>query len=109
MRKALAHLINIKGIIFLGGSMQNSQQFASIYASFHNLFNSQRSLSKRSAFNLNSDAALYDGRALMILQNVFLCDLLCIGWLSGSTWCDRNLIRIDFLVIIKEASRRKEL
>ena len=80
--------------------MHSLQKFASIHASFHNLFNSQRSLSKRSTFKLNRDAALYDGRALMILQNVFFCDLLCIGWLSGSTWCGRNLIRIVFFIII---------
>ena len=34
------------------------QKFASIHASFHNLFNSQRSLSKRSTFKLKRDAAL---------------------------------------------------
>ena len=34
------------------------QKFASIYASFHNHFNLQRSLSKRSTLKLNSDAAL---------------------------------------------------
>ena len=32
--------------------------FASIHASFHNLFNSLRSLSKRGTFKLNRDAAL---------------------------------------------------
>ena len=36
-------------------------KFASIHASFHNLFNSQRSLSKRSTFKLNRDAALTGG------------------------------------------------
>jgi putative transposase len=34
------------------------QKFASIHASFYNHFNSQRSLSKRSTFKLNRDAAL---------------------------------------------------
>ena len=38
--------------------MHSLQKFASIHASFHNLFNSQRSLSKRSTFKLNRDAAL---------------------------------------------------
>ena len=38
--------------------MHSLQRFASIHASFHNLFNSQRSLSKRSIFKLNRDAAL---------------------------------------------------
>ena len=33
-------------------------EFASVHASFHNLFNSKRSLSKRSTFKLNRDAAL---------------------------------------------------
>ena len=38
--------------------MHSLQKFASIHASFYNLFNSQRSLSKRSTFKLNRDAAL---------------------------------------------------
>ena len=38
--------------------MHSLQKFASIHASFHNLFNSQRSLSKRSTFKLKRDAAL---------------------------------------------------
>jgi putative transposase len=38
--------------------MHSLQRFASIHASFHNLFNSQRSLSKRSIFKVNRDAAL---------------------------------------------------
>ena len=46
--------------------MHSLQKFASIHASFHNLFNSQRSLSKRSTFNLNRDAALTEWRSLMI-------------------------------------------
>ena len=40
---------------------------ASIHASFHNLFNSQRSLSKRSIFNLKRDAALNEWRSLVTL------------------------------------------
>ena len=36
--------------------MHSLQKFASIHASFHNLFNSQRSLSKRRTFKLNRDA-----------------------------------------------------
>ncbi|MGB2443099.1 MAG: IS6 family transposase, partial [Planktomarina sp.] len=36
-----------------------------IHASFHNLFNSQRSLSKRSTFKLNRDAALTEWRSLV--------------------------------------------
>ena len=43
------------------------QKFASIHASFHNLFNSQRSLSKRSTFKLNRDAALTEWRSLVTL------------------------------------------
>jgi len=46
--------------------MHSLQKFASIHASFHNLFNSQRSLSKRSAFKLNSDAALIEWPSLVI-------------------------------------------
>ena len=45
--------------------MHSLQKFASIHASFHNLFNSQRSLSKRSTFKLNRDAALYEWRSLI--------------------------------------------
>ena len=45
--------------------MHSLQKFASIHASFHNLFNSQRSLSKRSTFKLNRDAALTEWRSLM--------------------------------------------
>ncbi|MGB0689026.1 MAG: DDE-type integrase/transposase/recombinase [Paracoccaceae bacterium] len=46
--------------------MHSLQKFASIHASFHNLFNSQRSLSKRSTFKLNRDAALTEWRSLVI-------------------------------------------
>jgi len=46
--------------------MDSLQKFASIHASFHNLFNSQRSLSKRSTFKLNRDAALTEWRSLVI-------------------------------------------
>ena len=42
------------------------QKFASIHASFYNLFNSQRSLSKRSTFKLKRDAALNEWRSLLI-------------------------------------------
>jgi len=42
------------------------QKFASVHASFYNHFNSQRSLSKRSTFKLNSDAALTELRFLLI-------------------------------------------
>jgi putative transposase len=45
--------------------MHSLQKFASIHASFHNLFNSQRSLSKRSTFNLNRDAAITEWRSLV--------------------------------------------
>ena len=45
--------------------MHSLQKFASIHASFHNLFNSQRSLSKRSTFKLNRDAALTEWRSLI--------------------------------------------
>jgi putative transposase len=41
------------------------QKFASIHASFYNLFNSQRSLSKRSTFKLNRDTALTEWRSLI--------------------------------------------
>ena len=47
--------------------MHSLQKFASIHASFHNLFNSQRSLSKRSTFKLNRDAALAEWRSLVSL------------------------------------------
>ena len=43
------------------------QKFASIHASFHNLFNSQRSLSKRSTFKLTRDVALTEWRSLVTL------------------------------------------
>ena len=46
--------------------MHSLQKFASIHASFHNLFNSQRSLSKRSTFKLNRDATLTEWRSLVI-------------------------------------------
>ena len=46
--------------------MHSLQKFASIHASFHNHFNSQRSLSKRSTFKLNRDAALTEWRSLVI-------------------------------------------
>jgi len=46
--------------------MDSLQKFASIHASFHNLFNSQRSLSKRSTFKLKRDAALKEWRSLLI-------------------------------------------
>ena len=45
--------------------MHSLQKFASIHASFHNQFNSQRSLSKRSTFKLNRDAALTEWRSLV--------------------------------------------
>ena len=46
--------------------MHRLQKFASIHASFHNLFNSQRSLSTRGKFKLNRDAALSEWRSLLI-------------------------------------------
>jgi putative transposase len=46
--------------------MHSLQKFASIHASFHNLFNSQRSLSKRSKFKLSRDAALTEWRFIVI-------------------------------------------
>ena len=45
--------------------MHSLQKFAAIHASFHNLFNSQRSLSKRSTFKFNRGAALADWRSLV--------------------------------------------
>ena len=42
--------------------MHSLQKFASIHASFHNLFNSQRSLSKRRTFKLNRDATRWELR-----------------------------------------------
>ena len=45
--------------------MHSLQKFASIHASFHNHFNSQRSLSTRSTFKLNRDAALTEWRSLI--------------------------------------------
>ena len=41
------------------------QKLASIHASFHNHFNSQRSLSKRSTFALNRDVALTEWCSLI--------------------------------------------
>ena len=46
--------------------MQSLQKFASIHASFHNHFNSQRSLSKRSTVKLKRDADLIEWRSLVI-------------------------------------------
>ncbi|XAT57713.1 DDE-type integrase/transposase/recombinase [Rhodobacteraceae bacterium IMCC1335] len=46
--------------------MHSLQKFASVHASFHNHFNSQRSLSKRSTFKRNRDAALNEWRSLLI-------------------------------------------
>jgi putative transposase len=46
--------------------MHSLQKFASIHALFHNLFNFHRSLSKRSTFKLNRDAALNEWRSLVI-------------------------------------------
>jgi putative transposase len=45
--------------------MHSLQKFASIHASFHNLFNSQKSLSKRGTFKLNRDAALEEWRLII--------------------------------------------
>jgi putative transposase len=45
--------------------MHSLQKFVSIHASFYNLFNSQRSLSTRSTFKLNRDAALSEWRSLV--------------------------------------------
>ena len=45
--------------------MHSLQKFAAIHAPFDNLFNSQKSLSKRSTFKLNRDAALSEWRSLI--------------------------------------------
>ena len=45
--------------------MHSLQKFASIHASIHNLFNSQRSLSKRIKFKLNLHVALTEWRCLV--------------------------------------------
>ena len=63
--------------------MHSLQKFASIHASFHNLFNSQRSLSKRSILKLNRDAALTEWRLLVIswkrVDNpILMLGLLCL-------------------------------
>ena len=47
--------------------MHSLQKFSSIHASFHNHFNSQRSLSTRSTFKLNRDAALTEWRSLIAI------------------------------------------
>ena len=47
--------------------MHSLQKFASVHASFYNHLNSQRSLSKRSTFKLNRDAALSEWRSLLIV------------------------------------------
>ncbi len=52
--------------------MHSLQKFASIHASFHNLFNSQRLLSKRSTFKLNRDAALTEWPSVVIQQNILI-------------------------------------
>ena len=44
---------NIRGTIFLMMRMHGLKKFASIHASFHNLFNLQRSLARRSTFKIN--------------------------------------------------------
>jgi putative transposase len=54
-----------KAVVLLSCKKANSQQFASIHASFHNLFNSQGSLAKRNTFKLNRDAALTEWRSLI--------------------------------------------
>jgi len=54
--------------------MHSLQKFGSIHASFHNLFNSQRSLSKRSTFKFNRDAGLTEWRYLLISQKGPLID-----------------------------------
>ena len=63
--------------------MHSLQKFASIHASFHNLFNSQGSLSKRSTFKLNRDAALTEWR--WHCQNKPLCPTAC--WILASGPC----------------------
>ena len=45
--------------------MHSLQKFASIHASFHNHFNSQRSLSTRINFKINRDAALTEWHSLI--------------------------------------------
>ena len=45
--------------------MHSLQMFASILASLHNHFNSQRSLSTRTNFKINRDAALTEWRSLI--------------------------------------------
>ncbi len=44
--------------------MRSLQKFSSVHASIYNLFNSERSLTSRSNFRLNRDAALAEWRAL---------------------------------------------
>lgn len=48
--------------------MHSLRNLASIHASFYNPFNSQRSLSKCSAFKLNLDAARKEWRTLVIVK-----------------------------------------
>jgi putative transposase len=45
--------------------MHSLQKFASIHASFNNLFNSERSLTSRSNFKLYRTAALVEWRQLL--------------------------------------------
>jgi putative transposase len=44
--------------------MRSLQKFASVHASIHDLFNSERSLCSRPNFRLNRDAALSEWRQL---------------------------------------------
>jgi len=45
--------------------LRSLQKFVSVHASVYNLFNSERSLSSRSTFKLNRDAALAEWRGLL--------------------------------------------
>ena len=60
--------------------MHSLQKFASTHASFHNLFNSQGSLSKRSTFKLNRDAALTEWRSLVISSKKTNSPILMLGF-----------------------------
>jgi putative transposase len=46
--------------------MRSLQKFAAIHSSVHNLFNQDRSLSRRSNFKLNRAAALEEWRQLCV-------------------------------------------
>ena len=58
--------------------MHSLQKFVSIHVSFYNLFNSQRSLSTRSTFKLNRDAALTEWPRRSCPKSILMLGLVCL-------------------------------